>query len=512
MSTKILIVEDSPTQAARLKHLLQQNNFEVLVAGRATEALDTARQQRPDLMISDVNMPEMDGFELCRRVRLDPQLRELAILLLTGLSDPEDIIRGLDSGADCYLTKPYEESELASRIDFVLSNRISQRNDETPLDVTFLGKTHSISASRQQILGLLLSTYESAAQQNRRLNRDVLSMKMLQRELQSKYKTLESQTKELPAALRTLFMESRVPVLVVARAGELIELNESARLTFGVGGSSFVSALGDHHRTAWNGLTIHWSDPDQGELRGELQVLPVSWNEENCYLVTVQPHKPIRELQSHNHNLSRQNRVEFLGHISQQLGEVIAPLQECREALDSRTLGALQRLENMDIFRLGALQWLIKPTMGDVGELVEDCLHSFGLQTLARERQVQLSYQRDTDPGQWEVDRPLVAEAIFQLVKNAIQHSPPNSDVQVSVHPRPESIEISVSDCGPGVLTQLVPDLFQLSVAGPGGGIGRGLYYVRCVAEAHGGSATYRAKQAGSLFTLQLPRSVEGRN
>ena len=165
MSMRVLIVEDSPTQAARLKHVLAGFGYDIEVASGAKEAIGLAQNEPPDILVSDVNMPEMNGYELCRAVRGDEDICDTPILLLTGMSDPQDIILGLDAGADSYLTKPYAESELAARIDFVLSNVVEERVADTPLEVNFLGKQHSISASRAQMLGLLFSTYESAAQQ-----------------------------------------------------------------------------------------------------------------------------------------------------------------------------------------------------------------------------------------------------------------------------------------------------------------------------------------------------------
>ena len=115
-NTKILVVEDSPTQAIRLQHILETRGFEVAVAFNGKAALEHLEHDRPSIVISDVIMPEMDGYELCKRIKSDEGLKDIPVILLTSLSDPEDIIRGLEVGADNFITKPYQEKLLVSRI------------------------------------------------------------------------------------------------------------------------------------------------------------------------------------------------------------------------------------------------------------------------------------------------------------------------------------------------------------------------------------------------------------
>src|SRR5262245_45277004 len=101
---EILIAEDSPTQAARLQYILERHGFRVTAAANGREALARMAEKGPALIITDIIMPEMDGFELCRRIKSDPDLCLTPIILLTSLSDPEDVIRGLAAGADNFIT------------------------------------------------------------------------------------------------------------------------------------------------------------------------------------------------------------------------------------------------------------------------------------------------------------------------------------------------------------------------------------------------------------------------
>jgi signal transduction histidine kinase len=168
---EILIVEDSPTQAEKLKGILEANDFRVVTACNGRQALEAMRARKPTLVITDINMPEMDGYELCRRIRADGQLGEVPVILLTALSDPEDVFKGLECGADNFITKPYDENNLLARIQYLLANVHLRKREktQTSMEVFLAGRKHVITSDRAQILNLLLSTYEAAVQKNREL-------------------------------------------------------------------------------------------------------------------------------------------------------------------------------------------------------------------------------------------------------------------------------------------------------------------------------------------------------
>ena len=166
-SESVLIAEDSLTQALRLQRTLEKNGFSVTVAYNGREALDALARFRPALVISDVQMPEMDGYEFCRRVHADPVLRDIPFILLTTLSSSQDIIRGLECGADNFVVKPYDNDFLLARIRTVLANRdLGTPVNGAAIPVSFAGERYEIAADRRQILNLLLSTYETAVRTN----------------------------------------------------------------------------------------------------------------------------------------------------------------------------------------------------------------------------------------------------------------------------------------------------------------------------------------------------------
>jgi len=180
---EILIVEDSPTQAERLRRLIQSMRYGARVAGNGQLALEAIRERKPDLVLSDIVMPEMDGYALCRAIKTDPELREIPVILVTSLMDPKDIIRGIECGADNFIRKPYAEDYLLNRIGHMLMNQRLRRNQNMEIGIAlYLGdQKHFINAERQQILDLLISTYEQAVQVNSELQareRQVIELNM----------------------------------------------------------------------------------------------------------------------------------------------------------------------------------------------------------------------------------------------------------------------------------------------------------------------------------------------
>src|SRR5713226_6999732 len=108
MPTRILVVEDSPTQAEALRLLLEEHGYTVTVAPDGEQALALVAKGKVDLVLSDITMPGISGYDVCRRIKTDLKRRDLPVVLLSSLSDPMDIVHGLEAGADNYVAKPYE--------------------------------------------------------------------------------------------------------------------------------------------------------------------------------------------------------------------------------------------------------------------------------------------------------------------------------------------------------------------------------------------------------------------
>lgn len=164
--TEILIVEDSATQREQLLDLLGEAGHVVRAAENGRVAIELARRHPPGCIISDIVMPEMNGYDLCRAVRADKQLKNTPIIPLTSLSDPLDVIEALRCGADNLIRKPYDAKHLLLLIQNILVNRRlrSEGKIQMGVEIYLGGEKHFITSDRQQILDLLISTYEQAVQ------------------------------------------------------------------------------------------------------------------------------------------------------------------------------------------------------------------------------------------------------------------------------------------------------------------------------------------------------------
>ena len=212
-ATHILIVEDSATQALRLQHVLIKQGFRVTTTRNGREALAALTTSAPSLVITDINMPEMDGYELCQRIKDDARFRALPVILLTSLSDPKDILRGIECGADNFVVKPYNEEFLVSRIQYVLANIELRRQaaGRESTEIFFAGQKYHLTSDRIRNLDLLLSTYETAVQKNTELSRAKETLEKQAGELREKNEQMEADL-EMARELQTAFLPHAYPV------------------------------------------------------------------------------------------------------------------------------------------------------------------------------------------------------------------------------------------------------------------------------------------------------------
>ena len=207
-SNEILIVEDSPVEAELLRRCLDRAGYRVTVARNGEEGLQAARVRRPALIVSDINMPLMDGYQLCHAIKYDEALWNVPVILLTMLSEPEDIIQAVNNGADGYIIKPFVEAILLERIRALLATPILRKraDERRSLRVEYDNKTFALAGSSQQILNLLLSVHENTFVQSRDLMRIQAQLNLLNESLDEQ---VRQRTAELLAEKQNLVRVNR---------------------------------------------------------------------------------------------------------------------------------------------------------------------------------------------------------------------------------------------------------------------------------------------------------------
>ena len=197
---RILVVDDHPALVTLTRHKLIQKGYEVLTAQNGEDALDLARTEYPDLILSDVDMPIMNGFELCEHIKKDTRLNKIPLILVTSMVTTEHIMKGIEAGADNYLTKPFDDETLYGKIDELLLNPPPPITDKEPVKVQIEGEEYQIKADYSHLVNLLISTYKNTLAQNNQLSK-------MQSGLNAANKELELTKKEHEELIHNIFPE-----------------------------------------------------------------------------------------------------------------------------------------------------------------------------------------------------------------------------------------------------------------------------------------------------------------
>lgn len=213
----IVIAEDSMTQAMELQFLLESNSYAVRLGRDGREALEQVTQQMPDLLISDIVMPNMDGYQLCREIRNDPKFHDLPVILLTALSDAEDVFKALECRADYFVTKPYREEFILNKITQIINARSAR--DAAGVDTAQASVHGAVEQQIQEeparVLNLLISTYENAVQQKKEVQQANDELQAAHRELTRKNNQLEQLNAEKNRFLGMAAHDLRNPITAI---------------------------------------------------------------------------------------------------------------------------------------------------------------------------------------------------------------------------------------------------------------------------------------------------------
>lgn len=493
---RILIAEDSRSQVQRMGQLLEEQGYQVRIAANGRLALESMAVQRPDLVISDVDMPRMDGYALTQHLKADPRWRDIPMILVTGMFDPQDVIRGLQCGADAFLLKPYQDDYLLARVRDALANRLSASEiDEAGIEVVFNGERHAIAAGRGQILSLLLSTYEAAVQRSRELAR----------------------SKEV--------LELRVQDVATERA---------------VGATGHENESGDALEVPGKGIRIHTGKRPIAAASGEVEfilaiaedVTEKKQNEDEILRLNAELAKRTLEADAAN-----QAKNAFLASMSHEFRTPIHGMMGLLELLEltrlteqqRQTLGAIRdssktlvRIvdEVLGFFRIEAGQLDIRPEAVSIVQVVEELVRTYAI--AAAGKNLALTSRLDPRiPPMLEVDPLRLRQILENLVANALKFTDQGSiEILVEATGTSDGLEclrFQVRDTGIGIAPQDQERLFQPFSQGDAhaprraGGIGLGLTICRRLAELLNGSVRIDSEPGrGTTATLELALAPAG--
>jgi DNA-binding response OmpR family regulator len=143
-AARILIADDHPHGVELLEAYLSGTPYEFRTATNGEEALKTIRDWRPDVVLLDIMMPRLSGFEVCKRLRQDPVTRKIGVIMITALDQPADVDRAVDAGTDDFLTKPINQAELLIRIRALLKSR--EQSDDLPRALDYIRAVEDTAA------------------------------------------------------------------------------------------------------------------------------------------------------------------------------------------------------------------------------------------------------------------------------------------------------------------------------------------------------------------------------
>jgi DNA-binding response OmpR family regulator len=507
----LLLVQESATQRAHLSSTLEQSGFTVFQASGASDGLQSAQANRPVVVVSDISLADDDGFSLTRAIRADSSLKDVPVLLMTGLSDAEDVVGALESGASGFLLKPFSDEELEARIDFLLANPVAQFvSTEPSVKVNFLDGEHSIGSTREQTLSLLLTTFESAARHHKQISKETLALKMRIRELERQVGTsseepvpqasVESENCPWSAHLRQL------PIPLQVHSNEGIAVYSSPLWEDLLG--DMVLAGAD---SSLEGSVVEGKD----QANFVLSIRDCRWENQEAQVVfaTARPIEASKSgtptssaltvrtqigedllngLATHHRNLTRGIRKGLSVLVGNE--PQIAQIEQL-----------VAQVEGFDLFALDSSALLMKSTSVDMQASLTDILETFPVRQEVAQKGLNISL--DCAAGVTaNGDSRLLRLATVELLKNAIFASQAGGPVRLRALSDATKLVISVRDAGAGIGEEIRDQVTERFFSTWPGRVGLGLYLARRVAQAHGGSLSFVHHSNGTEAILEIPQ------
>jgi signal transduction histidine kinase/DNA-binding response OmpR family regulator len=518
----ILNVDDYSASREAVSGLLQKAGFKVIEAATGNEALRTAAEFHPSVALVDVKLPDLDGYEVCRRLKADAKTASIPVLLMSGYyAEDEHRMRGLESGADCYLVKPVQSEELIAATNALL--RMSQA---------------------ELVLERLQSVNDAAL---RCLSTDDFLHEMLSRV----HEALNMKS------IAVLLHNDGGGMILRASVGLGEDLPDGMLiLNYGLGDSDKAACGESTMVTDLSGKEIN-SPILNGNSESflvvplliegkQIGVIHAAGDERDCFtdddLLLLQHVAGLIALSIERSRLSEAEKQarwhaeiasrlkdEFLTVVSHELRAPLNAIQgwirllregrldndEAERALEIVERRALAQkhiisdlLDGSQIIT-GKLKLIVQPL--DLASIVESAVSV--VRPAIDAKSITLEMDLESDDGQVSGDSDRLQQVVWNLLVNAIKFTPAGGRIRVQLRRVGEVMEITVSDSGDGISPEFLPFVFDRfrqadgSSTRPYGGMGLGLAIVRYLVEMHGGAVRVDSpgKGKGATFVIQLP-------
>jgi signal transduction histidine kinase len=486
---RILVADDNADMRDYLARLLEPA-YQVQTAPDGAQALDLARAWHPDIILSDVMMPNLDGFGLLRAVRAEPSLARTPIIMLSARAGEESRVEGLDAGADDYLVKPFSAQELLARVRVHVElarrrraaeserDRLRSLLTQVPAIVNFLRGPDLVLEFAHPLTVAALG------------GRDVVGKPLLEA-------IPEFKDQEYPALLRK-----------VLETGERVEGNDKRVL--------LDDGQGGLRETFWNFIYLPVHD-ESGRVDGVM-----TFDVEVTEALRAKQRLAAAREEAERANRTKDEFLAMLGHeLRNPLSPILTALQlmrlrggESREqAVIERQVGHLVRLVDdlLDVSRITRGKIELKREPLELSAAVASGIEM--ARPLLEQRRQRLEVDVAADGLSVYGDLNRLGQVTANLLTNAAKYSDPSTIIRVTARRTNGTVVLAVRDEGVGIPADMLERLFDLFYQQPQaidrakGGLGLGLAIVKSLVELHGGTVVARSDGPGqgSEFTVRLP-------
>lgn len=484
--SRVLLADDNADMRSYLRDLLAPM-YAVEAVADGEQALTAARVRRPDLILSDVMMPRLDGFGLLQRVRANPALQAVPFIMLSARAGQESRIEGLDAGADDYLVKPFSARELIARVGSMLERRTARE---------------AFDRRTVQLLTLLRNA--------------PIGVFLVDGGLQ--VRDVNPIAAELFAGISDLIGRDFIAVVrAVWPTGEADDVLTHFRRTLDSGEPYSAPGHLVRQRDAGGARYYEWLLNRVPLVDGGHGVV--------CYLRDISADVVARlKLEE-----ADRRKDEFLATLSHELRNPLAPIRNAAELMAAPNLSedkllwarrVIQRQVKHMAWLLDDLLDVARITQGKL-QLKRDLVTLPGIvdtavetaRPLLESRSHQLQVKLPAERVVLDADALRVSQILANLLTNAAKYTDPGGRIELRAEVDAEVLRVSVKDNGIGIPSTAMPELFTLfsqveaSAARSEGGLGIGLALVKGLVELHGGtvSATSGGSGQGSEFIVRLP-------